>query len=109
MDGMRLLRCICDETRFSILQTLGRGGEMPVGHIAAAINREQPLVSHHLKILKSCGILSHRVDGRRILYRISSIEMTMLISDILSTSERISNLCACAETECCAPDMAVGN
>ena len=64
MDGIMLLRCICDETRFSILERLS-GGRMSVGEIAGAVGRDQPLVSHHLKVLKDCGIVSDRPAGRR--------------------------------------------
>ncbi len=101
MNGMALLRCICDETRFAILETLGTGGELSVGQIAAALERDQPLVSHHLRILKGCGVLACRADGRRSLYRISSTRISSLIADILEASDRINSLCA--EDGCCTP------
>lgn len=96
---MGLLRCICDETRFAILETLGTEGELSVGTIARTLDRDQPLVSHHLRILRECGILTCRVEGRRSLYRISSTRISALISDILEASDRINVLCS--ET-CCA-------
>lgn len=103
MNGMALLRCICDETRFAILETLGMDRELSVSEIVAALNRDQPLVSHHLRILKECGIVTCRADGRRSLYRISSLRISSLIVDILEASDRINSLCA--EEGCCAPEQ----
>ena len=98
---MGLLRCICDETRFAILETLGREGELSVGTISKTLGKDQPLVSHHLRILKECGILTCRIDGRRSLYKISSVRISALIADILEASNRINALCS--ET-CCTQD-----
>lgn len=102
MNGMALLRCICDETRFAILETLGMDGELSVGEIVAALDRDQPLVSHHLRILKECGILTCRADGRRSLYKISSLRISSLIADILEASNRINSLCT--EEGRCVPE-----
>lgn len=101
MDGIMLLRCICDETRFSILERLS-GGRMSVGEIAGALGRDQPLVSHHLKVLKDCGIVSDRPAGRRVLYGISSRRLARLIVQIQEAGDEISDIC---DGVCCAkPD-----
>lgn len=92
MSGMALLRCICDETRFAILQTLA-DGEMAVGDIVEAIGREQPLVSYHLRILRECGILGCRADGRRSLYGISDPKIAALITNITEAGNHIGRLC----------------
>ena len=39
-----------------------------VGEIAARANLSRPTVSHHLKILKDCGIVRMRRDGTRNYY-----------------------------------------
>ena len=109
MNGMNILRCICDETRFSILQILGLEGEMAVGQIARQIGKDQPLVSHHLRILKGCGILRCRTTGRRSLYSLSNMRITLLIADILEAGSRINKLCtesSCGDSQdmCCPQD-----
>ena len=72
-----------------------------MGTIARTLDRDQPLVSHHLRVLKECGILTCRIEGRRSLYRISSTRISTLIADIIEASNRINVLCS--ET-CCAQD-----
>lgn len=101
MDGVGLLRCICDETRFAILEMLRANTKMSVGDIAKDISKDQPLVSHHIKILKTCGILTVQADGRRSMCSISDEKISALISDILKASSKINAICS---DDCCAPD-----
>ena len=86
-----------DETRFSILRHIG-SGELSVGEIAGMVGRDQPLVSHHLRILKECGIVSCMARGRRSMYSISSPRLASLIRDIAEAGEQMDELCAEA---CC--------
>ena len=86
-----------DETRFSILQHIG-SGELSVGEITVMVRRDQPLVSHHLKILKECGIVSCTARGRRSMYSVSSPRLASLILDIAEAGEQMDELCAEA---CC--------
>ena len=92
MDGLGLLRCICDETRFGILEELG-GGEKTVGQIVQKIKRDQPLVSHHLRTLRECGIVSSRNSGRNVMYSISSRHLSDLIAQIRKTSHEMNDIC----------------
>ena len=86
-----------DETRFAILQHIG-SGELSVGEITDMVGRDQPLVSHHLKILKECGIVSCTARGRRSMYSVSSTRLASLIRDIAEAGEQMDELCAEA---CC--------
>lgn len=88
-----------DETRFVILQRLA-AGELSVGEIAKMVDRDQPLVSHHLRTLKECGIVSCTANGRRSMYGISSPRLSCLILDIAEAAERMDRLCTEA---CCGP------
>ena len=88
-----------DETRFVILQRLA-AGELSVGEIAKTVGRYQPLVSHHLRTLRECGIVSCTANGRRSMYSISSPRLARLILDIAEAAERMDEMCAEA---CCGP------
>ena len=99
MNGMTLLRCICDETRFSILDRLSRG-EMAVGEIARELERDQPLISHHLKTLKECGIVSAEVRGRCTMYGITNKRIADLIRQIQQAGNEINDICD--DAMCCA-------
>lgn len=96
MNGMALLHCISEDTRFLILQKIGVE-EYSVGEIVEMVRRDQPLVSHHLKILRACGIVTCVSNGRRSMYKISSLRLASLIRDIAKAGEMIDALC----TEVC--------
>ena len=85
-----------DDTRFAILQQIGTG-EYSVGEIVEMIGKDQPLVSHHLRILKECGIVSCIARGRRSMYRISSTRLAHLIRGIAEAAGQMDTLC----TEAC--------
>ena len=90
-----------DETRFSILRHIG-SRELSVGEIAGMVGRDQPLVSHHLRILKECGIVSCKARGRRSMYSVSSPRLASLIRDIAEAGEQMDELCA--EACCVIPE-----
>jgi len=99
MNGVGLLRCICDETRFEILELLQKNKELCVNDFVNKLKKEQPLVSHHLKTLKKCGIVKSRDEGKKAMYSISNKQLSELISNITKTSKKIPVLCS--DDNCC--------
>ncbi len=99
MNGVDLLRCICDETRFEILELLQKNGELCVSDFVERLERDQPLVSHHLRTLKRCGIVRSRDEGKRAVYAISSDRLSDLISMVADASQRMPALCS--DDSCC--------
>lgn len=95
MNGIDLLKCICDETRFSILELLQKNKEMCVNDFVVALKKDQPLISHHLKTLKQCGILTSRESGKMTMYSVSNDQITELINNITKTSKKIVSICNC--------------
>tara|TARA_B100000427_G_scaffold328724_1_gene342556 strand:- start:2866 stop:3165 length:300 start_codon:yes stop_codon:yes gene_type:complete len=99
MNGPALLKCICDETRFEILELLQKDNELCVNDFVEKLKKDQPLVSHHLKTLKTCGIVKSREEGKKAMYAISNSQLSSLISTVTKTSKKIPNLCT--DTKCC--------
>tara|TARA_B100001996_G_scaffold253008_1_gene196387 strand:- start:830 stop:1129 length:300 start_codon:yes stop_codon:yes gene_type:complete len=99
MNGPSLLKCICDETRFEILELLQKNNELCVNDFVEKLKKDQPLVSHHLKTLKTCGIVKSREEGKKAMYAISNSQLSSLISTVTKTSKKIPNLCT--EEKCC--------
>ena len=64
-----VLDTLGDPTRRAVLELL-RGGERPVGELAAVLPVSRPAVSQHLRILRGAGLVSERRDGTRRLYRV---------------------------------------
>ena len=99
MNGPALLKCICDETRFEILELLQKDNELCVNDFVEKLKKDQPLVSHHLKTLKTGGIVKSREEGKKAMYTISNSQLSSLISTVTKTSKKIPNLCT--DTKCC--------
>jgi ArsR family transcriptional regulator len=78
---LRLLKCVADETRFQILMTL-KGGERCVCEIFRELGKEQSLISHHLKSLRKCGIVKHRREGKKIMYRLADPSVLELLTKV---------------------------
>lgn len=93
MNGLQLLKCISEETRFSILELLQKNDEMSVNDLAAKLKKDQPLVSHHLRALKECNFVKIRENGKMSMYSIASKDVSKLISNIVNTSERMVQCC----------------
>jgi len=99
MNGVSLLKCICDETRYEILELLQKDKELCVNDFVEKLEKGQPLISHHLKTLKKCGIVKSRDEGKKAIYTISSDQLSELISNITKTSKKIPVLCS--DDNCC--------
>ena len=99
MKGVNLLKCICDETRFDILALLQKNNELCVTDFVEELKKDQPLISHHLKTLKQCGIVKSREDGKKMMYRISNDQLSELITNITTASKKIPVLCD--DKSCC--------
>jgi ArsR family transcriptional regulator, arsenate/arsenite/antimonite-responsive transcriptional repressor len=63
-------RALGDATRVRILELLARG-EQCVCNLTDAIDVPQPLLSHHLKILREAGFIRARKDGRWSYYALN--------------------------------------
>ena len=99
MNGTILLKCICEETRFSILELLQKNNEMSVNDIVSKLKKDQPLISHHLRALKECNIVKTRENGKMTMYSVANKDLSRLISDIIKTSKKIVS--CCESTVCC--------
>ena len=99
MNGLSLLKCICNETRFEILELLQKDKELCVNDFVIKLKKDQPLVSHHLKTLKKCGIVKSRDEGKKAMYTIANNQLSELISNLTKTSKKIPILCT--DNDCC--------
>jgi len=63
------LQALADGNRLRILDAL-RDGERCVCRLMESLEMGQPLLSHHLKVLREVGLVSGRRDGRWVHYSI---------------------------------------
>ena len=64
------VRALGDETRLRILEELV-AGEASVTDLTERLQVGQSLMSHHLRILRECGLVLDRRDGRWVHYAIA--------------------------------------
>ncbi len=93
MNGLELLKCICEDTRFNILELLQKNKEMSVNGLVSKLKKDQPLISHHLKALKQCKIVNSKENGKSTMYFISNKEISKLINSIVKTGQKIAVIC----------------
>lgn len=64
-----VLDALGDPTRRHILELL-RQEPRTVGALAAVLPVSRPAVSQHLRVLRHAGLVVHRVEGTRHVYRV---------------------------------------
>ena len=71
-------RALSDPTRLVVAVALREGGELCVCDLAWISSRAQNLVSHHLRVLRSHGLVSSRRDGKMIMYSLTDVGLALL-------------------------------
>ncbi len=64
-------RALSDPTRLVVAVALREGGELCVCDLAWISERAQNLVSHHLRILRTHGLVRSRRDGKLVMYELT--------------------------------------
>jgi DNA-binding transcriptional ArsR family regulator len=91
----RFLRCIGEPTRLQTLKLLA-GGEKCVGELVKVLNKEQSLISHHLRALKECNIVKDRQEAQRVYYRLADDRIASLVLGSEALMKELA-LCQCQE------------
>jgi DNA-binding transcriptional ArsR family regulator len=71
-------RALSDPTRLMLAAALREGGELCVCDLAWISERAQNLVSHHLRVLRSHGLVTSRRDGKLVMYSLTGIGRSLL-------------------------------
>ena len=75
-------RALSDPTRLMLAAALREGGELCVCDLAWISGRAQNLVSHHLRSLRSHGLVRSRRDGKLVMYSLTG-EGSALLGAVL--------------------------
>lgn len=78
-----------DPSRLRIFWLLCHAEEC-VANIAAAVEMSSPAVSHHLKLLKSAGLLTSRREGREMYYTAAQTDLAQSLHHIVEEVGRIT-------------------
>ena len=59
-------------------------------NIAALVNMSSPAVSHHLKLLKSSGLIVSRREGKEMYYRTADTELAQVLHHTIEKLGKIT-------------------
>jgi len=71
-------RAFADPTRLMLAYALAQTDELCVCDLAWVAERAENLVSHHLRALRTAGVVSSRRDGKMVLYAVTVLGRRLL-------------------------------
>ncbi|OZG30128.1 transcriptional regulator [Williamsia sp. 1138] len=78
-----LLRALSAPVRIAIVLELLTGGRC-VHELVGALSVPQPLISQHLRVLKSAGVVEGRRSGREVLYTLVDDHLAHIVTDAIA-------------------------
>jgi len=84
----RIMGALSTPSRVRILGRL-REGPCAVGDLAAAVEMEQPAVSHQLRILRDLGLVLGSRNGRHVIYGLYDPHVATLLDEALRHIEHL--------------------
>ena len=86
MSSGETIRAIADPTRREILDLLRDQGVLNAGAIAANFPAQsRPGISRHLRVLRECGVVTVRREGKAQNYRLDATPLSALREGWLAT------------------------
>lgn len=82
-EAAQLFKVLGHESRLLLLHLLGEE-PMSVGSLTDATDMSQPLVSQHLRTLRSSGLVTTTRQGKEIIYRVADTHVSHVIADALT-------------------------
>jgi len=83
-------KALSDPTRLRLALALREGGELCVCDLAWVSERQDKLVSHHLRQLRAAGLARSRKDGRMVLYSLTDRGRELLAAVAADTVAAVS-------------------
>jgi DNA-binding transcriptional ArsR family regulator len=71
-------KALADPTRLTIAAALADTDELCVCDIAWVCERQENLVSHHLRTLRAAGVVASRRDGKMVMYSMTDAGRALL-------------------------------
>jgi ArsR family transcriptional regulator, lead/cadmium/zinc/bismuth-responsive transcriptional repressor len=75
-------RSLGDPTRLTLAAALADGDELCVCDLAWVVERAENLVSHHLRVLRSEGLVTSRREGKMVRYSLTGVGRDLLASTL---------------------------
>jgi DNA-binding transcriptional ArsR family regulator len=69
---------LADPTRVALARALRDGGELCVCDLSWIVERPEKIVSHHLRKMRTAGVVGSRRDGRMVMYGLAETGARLL-------------------------------
>jgi DNA-binding transcriptional ArsR family regulator len=77
-DAAERVKALSDPTRLTLTEALREGEELCVCDLSWIVGRSQNLISHHLRALRSRGLVRSRKDGKMVMYSLTPVGRSLL-------------------------------
>jgi DNA-binding transcriptional ArsR family regulator len=71
-------KALAEPTRLRLAAALKDGGELCVCDLAWIAERPEKLVSHHVRLMRTAGVVRSRRDGRMVMYSLTETGAALL-------------------------------
>jgi DNA-binding transcriptional ArsR family regulator len=71
-------KALGDPTRLTLAVALRDGGELCVCDLSWVVERAENLVSHHVRALRTAGLVRSRRDGKMVMYELTDRGRSLL-------------------------------
>jgi DNA-binding transcriptional ArsR family regulator len=79
-------KALGDPTRLTLATALADGEELCVCDLSWILERAENLVSHHLRVLRSAGLVESRRDGKMVMYSLTVRGRELLSAAVLGAA-----------------------
>ncbi len=86
-DLLQVFKLVSDKTRLRIVVFLATNGEQDVSSLCKVLSQSQPLVSHHLALLRIAGMIQMRRDGKHNFYSVAPSRFNSIVGRLLRCVE----------------------
>jgi len=81
-------RALGDPLRLNLAIALREGGELCVCDLSWIAERSDQLVSHHLRVLRTAGLVASRRDGKMVMYSLTNAGRSLLAAVLVEATSR---------------------
>jgi ArsR family transcriptional regulator, arsenate/arsenite/antimonite-responsive transcriptional repressor len=92
---MEAVLAVVEPTRLRIITLLAERERLCVGDIASRFTISRPAISHHLKVLKSSGLVRTEKVGQEVFY---SVCRSCIVDTLRAVADAIESCCRPRET-----------
>jgi ArsR family transcriptional regulator len=79
-----VFKMLADKSRLQILLTLARDGQRHVSALCTVVRQSQPMVSHHLTLMRMAGLVDCNRVGQHHFYRLASGNVRSLLEQFFN-------------------------